>query len=572
MAVVSCIARCTRDPSLLAATFATVFAFYSASALAQAPSGYYTTVDASNPGALRTTLHAAIDDHTRIPYTSTATDTWNVLELADEDPNDPNRILDVYKNASYAKVGAGNSNYDREHTWPKSFGFPNDVTSNYPYTDCHMLYLADASYNGSRSNRPFAEPGATATEYVTLVNNGFGGGSGVYPGNSNWGTGSFDEGSWEVWGHRRGDVARALLYMDIRYEGGSHGVTGHSEPNLILTDNRALISASNTGANLSVAYMGELSVLLSWHVDDPVDDRERYRNDVVYAFQGNRNPFIDHPEWVACLFDSNCGGGDIIPPAAPTGLAAVAGNGRVDLDWNDNAEADLAGYDVFRATASGGPFTKLNAVLVGASLYADTTVVNGTTYYYRVTAVDMSSNASAPSATVSATPTAPPASAVAWINEIHYDNTGTDKNEAVEIAGVAGTNLAGWRLIAYNGSGGADYSTKTLSGTIPSQQGGKGTVKVTFAGLQNGAPDGIALVNASNVVVEFLSYEGVFTATSGPAAGLTAAAITTSESESTASNHSLQRGGTGNGPEDFFWQAAKTSTFAKVNSGQTFVP
>lgn len=78
---------------------------------ADPPQGYYDSVDASTPESLRSTLHEVIDDHVRFPYTATTTDTWNILELADEDPNDPDRILDVYKNASYQKFGAGNNFY-----------------------------------------------------------------------------------------------------------------------------------------------------------------------------------------------------------------------------------------------------------------------------------------------------------------------------------------------------------------------------------------------------------------------------------------------------------------------------
>ena len=72
-----------------------------------------------------------------------------------------------------------------------------------------------------------------------------------------------------------------MFYMDVRYEGGLHGVTGHSEPDLILTDNEALIAASNTGSMESVAYMGMLTVLLEWHAQDPVDVREIARNEAV---------------------------------------------------------------------------------------------------------------------------------------------------------------------------------------------------------------------------------------------------------------------------------------------------
>ena len=102
------------------------------------PAGYYDSVDTSNPTVFRATLHAVIDDHLRYPYTSSSTDTWDILEMASEDPSNTNNILDVYKNASYAKQGGGNTFYNREHTWPKSYGFPDDGSSNYPYTDCHQ--------------------------------------------------------------------------------------------------------------------------------------------------------------------------------------------------------------------------------------------------------------------------------------------------------------------------------------------------------------------------------------------------------------------------------------------------
>jgi endonuclease I len=142
-----------------------------------------------------------------------------------------------------------------------------------------------------------------------VANNGIGGEPGTgYPGYSNWSEGSSSSttGSWETWIGRRGDVARAQLYMDLRYEGGVHGVTGAAEPDLILTDDAGLISSTPTGDNEDIAYMGELSVLLAWHWQDPPDDLERRRNDVVASYQGNRNPFVDHPEWVHCVFENDC--------------------------------------------------------------------------------------------------------------------------------------------------------------------------------------------------------------------------------------------------------------------------
>lgn len=175
-------------------------------ALADPPPGYYGTVDTTDSTTLRTTLHAVIDDHTRFPYTSGSTDTWDILNLADEDPNDSGNILDVYRNASYPKISGGVRDYNREHTWPKSYGFPANTLG--PYADCHHLFLCDGDYNGLFSNNPYRDCHAGCAERTTLANNDQGGGSGEYPGNSNWRTGT-----------------------------GS-GETGFAEPDLILTDDQ----------------------------------------------------------------------------------------------------------------------------------------------------------------------------------------------------------------------------------------------------------------------------------------------------------------------------------------------
>ena len=259
-------------------------------------SGYYASVNASTSSTLRATLHPVIDDHTKLPYSASGSiDTWYVLDRADQDPLNTSNVLDIYKNATYPKAGAGNNNYNREHTWPKSLGFPNDGATNYPYTDLHMLMVSDISHNSARGNLPFSNCPAGSEAFATIAYYGQGG-----SGQNNYRCGNY----WQVWDKLKGNVARALFYMDIRYEGGTHSITGAAEPNLILTDNATLITASN--GNASVAYMGLLSVLLQWHAADPVDDRERLRNEVVYTYQGNRNPFVDHPEWVACLFQNVC--------------------------------------------------------------------------------------------------------------------------------------------------------------------------------------------------------------------------------------------------------------------------
>lgn len=432
---------------------------------AQAPPGYYASVNASSPTLLRTTLHAVINDHTKITYTGSGTDTWTVLELADQNPANSTQILDLYKNAAYAKQGGGNTFYNREHTWPNSYGFPNDGATNYPYTDCHHLFLADIAYNADRGNHPYMNAVSTWTERTTLVNGGQGGGSGVFPGNSNWFSNTAD--GWQTWGDRKGDVARAILYMDIRYEGGTHGITGAAEPDLRVTDNVALIQT--TGGNASIAYMGLLSTLLQWHQQDPPDAKEMNHNNVVYSFQGNRNPFVDHPEWVACLYSNQC---------------------------------------------------------------------------VRVREPEI------------------------WINELHYDNTGTDVGEFVEIAGRAGERMNDWMLIAYDGTSGLWYALVRLSGTIPNQQNGFGTLSFAFPNLQNGAADAIALVTPTGQLMQFLSYEGGMTASGGAANGKSSLDIGVSEAGTEPIGRSLQLGGTGGSYAQFSWQTPLVATPGAINTNQ----
>lgn len=163
-----------------------------------------------------------------------------------------------------------------------------------------------------------------------------------------------------------------------------------------------------------------------------------------------------------------------------------------------------------------------------------------------------------------------------WINELHYDNVGADVNEFIEIAGLAGTDLTGWKIQLYDGATGNTYGSDiALSGVLANTSNGFGFVSVNAVGLQNGAPDGLALINASGAVVEFLSYEGQFTAANGVAAGLTSTNIIAVEDGTGATTGSIQRQGIGSSSSDFntwtTFSAANTATRDAANSGQTFV-
>jgi predicted extracellular nuclease len=161
---------------------------------------------------------------------------------------------------------------------------------------------------------------------------------------------------------------------------------------------------------------------------------------------------------------------------------------------------------------------------------------------------------------------------IVFINEIHYDNTGTDTGEAIEVAGPAGTDLTGWSIVLYNGANGLAYDTDPLSGVIPDQENGFGTLFISYPtnGIQNGSPDGLALLDASSNIIQFLSYEGTFTAVDGPAAGMTSTDIGVSQNGSGAVGNSLQLKGSGAVYEDFTWAPEEPNTFGAVNTGQSF--
>lgn len=174
------------------------------------------------------------------------------------------------------------------------------------------------------------------------------------------------------------------------------------------------------------------------------------------------------------------GGGDTTPPAAPTGLAAVAGDGSVSLDWADNGESDLAGYNVYRDTATGGPYTQI-AADVTTSDYVDNTAVNGTTYYYVVTAVDTSSNESAAGAEVAATPQAPSTPEM-YVQDITMSSR------------KAGRNYFGEATVWIKDTSGADVSGATVygawsgstSGSVSGVTGTNGKVLLSSSAVKNG--------------------------------------------------------------------------------------
>ncbi|WP_414051638.1 endonuclease I family protein [Bacillus pumilus] len=225
---------------------------------------YYQTANGKSGPALKKALHDIIDDHKQLSYSQV----WDALKKTDEDPKNPSNVLLLYSGVSRSKQANGGNvgQWNREHVWAKSHG--NFGTSQGPGTDLHHLRATDVQTNSTRGNLDFDMGG---NEYKGA------------PGNF------YDSDSFEPHSRVKGDVARMLFYMAVRYEGDDRF------PDLELND-----KVNNGSASLH----GKMSVLLKWHKQDPVDQIERNRNEIIYqTYQNNRNPFIDHPEWASEIWE-----------------------------------------------------------------------------------------------------------------------------------------------------------------------------------------------------------------------------------------------------------------------------
>ena len=282
------------------------------------PAGYYNSATGLTRTALKATLHEIIDDHVQFPYTSGSTDTWNILRDSDQDPNNLANVVLIYNGASVngAQEYNNGKGWTREHVWPQSLG-GFDINNPGPGTDCHNLRACNGSINSIRSNLEFDNGGIEVT------------GEGL--------TSTFKDGnSFEPNPAFKGDVARIIFYMAVRYEGGLN------EPDLEIDD-------LTNGGTFS---FGKLSTLLLWHDLDPVDEFERRRNSRIASYQRNRNPFIDHPEYAEAIW-----GAQLITPTISWNVPSPIPYGTPLGTTQLNATSSVAGAFVY-TPASG---TILNA-------------------------------------------------------------------------------------------------------------------------------------------------------------------------------------------------------------------
>lgn len=244
---------------------------FALSSFGQIPTGYYDSAEGLQGEELKAALNQIITNHTDYPYTSSSTDTWDILKESDRDPTNPDNVILIYTGWS-VEAGLPGEEYDngngwsREHIWAKSHGFPSE--SQDAYRDAHHLRPCDISVNSARGTKDF-DNGGTPHSEATECNT--------------------DSDSWEPRPAVKGDIARMMFYMATRYEGEN------GDPDLELVD--------YTGTSTDTPYFGKLSTLIQWNEEDPVDDFESNRNEVVYSYQGNRNPFVDHPEFVDAIYN-----------------------------------------------------------------------------------------------------------------------------------------------------------------------------------------------------------------------------------------------------------------------------
>lgn len=234
-----------------------------AAVAASDPSTYYAAAAGKTGAALKSSLHTIISTQSTVSYDQV----WTALKNTDQDPANTANVIELYTGKSIAKTrnGGNTGDWNREHVWAKSHG--DFGTSTGPGTDLHHLRPEDVTVNSIRGNKDFDNGGSAVS-----------GAAGNYT----------DADSFEPRNAVKGDVARMILYMAVRYDGG---------------DGFADLEPNDRVSNGSLPAIGRLSVLKQWSLQDPPDAFEKRRNEIIYStYQHNRNPFVDHPEWVESIW------------------------------------------------------------------------------------------------------------------------------------------------------------------------------------------------------------------------------------------------------------------------------
>ena len=425
--------------------YSTLLLLVVTAAIAQIPSGYYATSTGTGY-TLKTQLYNIIKGHTDPGYAGL----YTTYQTSDRDyyyEND-GTILDMYSEKPtgtdpYA-YGAGTTQrcgtysvegdcYNREHIIPQStFNSAAPMVS-----DAHFITPTDGKVNGQRSNYPHGP--VTSPTWTSL--NGSKLGASTLSGY----TGPI----FEPINDFKGDIARMYFYFATRYE---NTVAGYSYAMFNNSSNQVFTTAF-------------LNLLISWHNQDPVSAREIARNNAIYAIQKNRNPYIDHPEYVQAIWNPTA---DTQAPTAPANLVSTTKTtNSISLSWSGSTDnTAVTGYNVYMNSALQATVTGLSTTITGLTA--------STTYDFTVKAKDAAGNISASSNTLNVTTTASGSTTTDLLFSEYIE--GSSNNKALEISNATGAaiNLSIYSIKKQTNGAGSWSTGLPLTGTL--NNGSKFTV------------------------------------------------------------------------------------------------
>jgi len=301
--------------------------------VAQIPPGYYDSAAGLYQGDLKTALHNIIDNHSVVTYSSL----WTHFQTTDDRMNDAGTATIVHTMYSDDSAGpdldftfvtdqcgsaaAEGDCYNREHTTPKSYW--GGSTAHDAYTDIHHVVPSDGYNNSFRSNYPYAIVDLTNVSYTT--NNG------SMMGDTATAIPSYSGNVFEPADEYKGDFARMVFYTVTRYE--NEMSAWHNQ-----TANGDLVLSGDTWPSLE---SWAIDLYLQWHDADPVDQKEIDRNNDIYTIQGNRNPFIDEPQYAHLVWDD-----PIVLTVDYLDFSTKIVEGEVILNWEVQADEDVISYEI----------------------------------------------------------------------------------------------------------------------------------------------------------------------------------------------------------------------------------
>ncbi len=501
----------TNGKSLL---LAILFGF-SSFAFATIPPNYYDGAIGKSGQTLQVALYDIILGHTTVSYTPGV---WNAFYTTDLKGD--GTIWDMYTDIPggspvfvfYPGTSqCGNATqegdcYSREHSFPKSY-FGGEVLP--MHTDLHHIFPVDQYINGTYHNN---YPYGTVTTPTRTSSNGGKMGPNAYPGASYTGT------VFEPINDYKGDIARAYFYMATRYQ-NLIAAWPANDPNGDVILN---------GTSYPAYESWFLNLLLAWNTADPVSAKEIARNDAVYAIQHNRNPFIDHPEYVSAVWAP--GGLKAEPTNHPTNYMATAGipaYSSISLNWTDATGAVLPdGYLVKGSTVSFAAITNptdgtaeadgglTKNVAYGTHAQTFTGLTASTTYYFKVysysnsgTDIDYKTDGAIQTASLATTS----GTSILQPGDIVFVGYGTDDPD--KFAFLLRTDIAAGTTITFtdNSWTGSAFVVTEQTGTWTAPVGGltKGTlVKIEGTTVTGGGTMSASLNGLSASGDQILAYQG----------------------------------------------------------------